>query len=458
MLGQKKVNAVKKTECDIVREFGELELNSTAYMLRVLTKSIIGEKENIKFKFVKDKELAEKKKKEITGRWSNDAGLINIITTQGTNVTKSNDGMLIMGLGPSASGKSFMANKIIEIMKEIMKKPIDNGYTFPDFFFNIDGGKYRELSVVYQSVIKGIKQYSNNGQTDIITKCINDNVGMNNQPVMDKQQPVMNNQSEIEIGGGDPTCSSCNLSSKPSDYLALNNYKGIINLKDYIDTSKIKNEVKGYLNGQRLLHKSRNNKLQNNKLQINLYVPDTLVSCGSGYDRCMRKIKEYVKITNSQNRWISTLIYQHKIGEDKCPYYKPDESQPNDRPIYVNDTPIYDSPPPISPPPEPLLLDNESYETYIGGISKLNKNLMETPTKNLMCNGTIKSGVEREKCESKIYDDSNWDKGYDMGLKYTERGTYRDTYTPGLVLRIHNSGDKNRQSTLESVKFRRRLL
>ena len=40
-----------------------------------------------------------------------------------------------------------------------------------------------------------------------------------------------------------------------------------------------------------------------------------------------------------------------------------------------------------------------------------------------------------------------------MGEKYTERGTYRDTYTPGLVLRIHNSGDKNRQSTLESVKL-----
>jgi len=70
-----------------------------------------------------------------------------------------------------------------------------------------------------------------------------------------------------------------------------------------------------------------------------------------------------------------------------------------------------------------------------------------------MCNGTIKSGVEREKCESKIYDDSNWEDGYRLGLKYTERATYSDAYRPGLVLRIHNSGDKDRQSILESVKF-----
>lgn len=407
----KRNNAVKKTNaCALIRQYGELELNSTAYMLRVLTQSVIG-KGTIKFEFAKNTSVDK-----ITGRWNNDSGLINIITitTSGENDTESNNGMLIMGLGPSASGKSFMAKKIIKIMKETI------GNTFPDFFFNIDGGKYRELSVVYQSVIEGIKQYSNEGKQTEINKCVNNNVA--------------GNQTEIEIGGGGTTCSPCNLSSKPSDYLALAKYKGINDLKKYINTSNIKNEVIGYLNGQRILHTTFRERYS--KLQINLYVPDTLVSCGTGIDRCMGKIKKYIDLTNSHNKWISTLIYQHKIGEDKCPYYKLDDSS------------MYGSPPPPLPPDEDKK-DEEEEGTFVGGSSKIISNL----NKNLMCNGTIKSGVEREKCESKIYDDSNWEDGYRLGLKYTERATYSDTYRPGLVLRIHNSGDKDRQSIIESVKF-----
>ena len=400
--------AFKKTNaCSLIGQYGELELNSTAYMLRVLTKAVLGNKNKpIRFNVENGSTL--------TGIWNNDK---NHIYFENDNKNPNKEGMLIMGFGPSASGKSFMGEQIIEIMKNAIVdgktfSTIGDDKTFSDLFFNIDGGEYRELSVVYQSVIKGIKDYTltqvegyeeakkcmNQGNNDDgdnesygFPAIVGDNDSNGVQGVGDKESygftadyhgdnELYGFQGSVgnttTVGGG---CVPC----KIQDYLILANYKGIKDLKKFIDTSSIKSKVKEYLETQK----------KNKHFIPNLYVPDTLVSCGTGYDRCMAKIKEYVKLTNSQNRWISTLIYQHKTEEscDKSVKFK--------------------------------------------------------------CLGTTAKGRSREKCESKIYDDSNWDKGYTMGEKYTERGTYRDTYTPGLVLRIHNSGDKNRQSTLESVKL-----
>jgi hypothetical protein len=352
----------KKDACSIIGQYGEMELNSTAYMLRVLTKAVLGNKDKpIRFNVESDAIL--------TGIWYNDKKYISF---ENNNENPNKEGMLIMGLGPSAAGKSFMAEQIIEIMKETI------GDTFPDFFFNIDGGEYRELSVVYQSVIKGIKDFTLTDQSSI-KDCINlgskeeeEKYGFDNA---EEEYGFGNN--ETTIGGG---CVPCDI----KNYLILDNYKGIKDLKKFIDTSSIKKKVFDYLQTQ---------KNSNENFIPNLYVPDTLVSCGTGIDRCMGKIKDYVDLTNSKNRWISTLIYQHTT-EENC-----------------------------------------------------NKE------DGFKCLGTTAKGKSREKCESKIYDDSNWDKGYNMGLKYTERRTYSDTYTPGLVLRIHNSGVRGRKSILEQVKL-----
>ena len=390
----------KKDACSIIGQYGEMELNSTAYMLRVLTKAVLGDKNKpIRFNVQSGKTL--------TGIWDHDK---KHIFFENDNQNPNKKGMLIMGLGPSASGKSFMGEKIIEIMKNAIGddktfpaigddktfSAIGDGNPFSDLFFNIDGGEYRELSVVYQSVIKGIKDYTLNQvegykeaekcmNPDSINYDVNDSYGSTDSYGSIDSYGFRTGSYGFQnsddgyitiVGEG---CVPC----KIQDYLILANYKGIKDLKNFIDTSSIKSKVKEYLKTQK----------ENKHFIPNLYVPDTLVSCGSGIDRCRSKIKEYVKLTNSQNRWISTLIYQHKTQES-C---------------------------------------NKSDE--------------------LKCLGTTAKGRNREKCESKIYDDSNWKRGYKMGEKYTERGTYRDKYKPGLVLRIHNSGDKDRQSILESVKF-----
>src|SRR5210317_386296 len=42
---KKRLTAVKKTNaCALIGQYGEMELNSTAYMLRVLTKAVVGNK------------------------------------------------------------------------------------------------------------------------------------------------------------------------------------------------------------------------------------------------------------------------------------------------------------------------------------------------------------------------------------------------------------------------------
>ena len=409
----KRTQAVKYSNnlCTLLSKYGKLELESTAYMLRVLTHSVIDIEFVMKKKEIKKQiedapykllekqesyteeelnnivdplttelnEINEKKtpinfdiyhgyKREINGIWENDKKniFINGISRPdesfvgGSN--NDNKGMLIMGLGPSGSGKSFMAEELITVLLKTIPD-------FQSFYFNIDGGKYRELSVVYQSVIEGIKKFSKKKQN--IQDCINETC-----------------KTDSTAGGSNGGNSLC-ITPNPKDYLSPDNTKGIENLKDYINTTKIKEEVVDYLKLQ------KDNKPD---LQINLYVPDTLVSCGYtetmsrlGIGNCISKIKKYIEITNSKNNWISALIYQHKT-EELC-------------------------------------------------------------KKKYKCVGTESKGKERAKCESKPYSDKNWNRGYELGELFTMRKTYNNGDKPGLVIRIHNSGDKDRQSILESVKF-----
>jgi len=268
-----------------------MELNSTAYMLRVLTKAVLGNRDKpIRFNVESGETL--------TGIWDDDK---KHIFFENDNKNPNKEGMLIMGFGPSASGKSFMGEKIIEIMKNAIGdykrfSAIGDDKTFSDLFFNIDGGEYRELSVVYQSVIKGIKDYTltqDEGYEED-KKCMNlASIDDGDKELYGFPGSVGDNESfgfpdsvgdTTTVGGG---CVPC----KIQDYLILANYKGIKDLKKFIDTSSIKSKVKEYLETQK----------KNKHFIPNLYVPDTLVSCGSGYDSCMAKIKKYVDLTNSQN-------------------------------------------------------------------------------------------------------------------------------------------------------------
>lgn len=126
----------------------DAEISSTAFMLRLLASSIVSvdETKKIVFKYTGNSNVSDEKKKPITGNWSEDSSLFNMSTNE-TNKTRR----LIMGFGPSASGKTYWTKKIIEMLS---KKDAN----FPTIFLSVDGGIARETSLVYQEIISVLEK------------------------------------------------------------------------------------------------------------------------------------------------------------------------------------------------------------------------------------------------------------------------------------------------------------
>lgn len=111
------------------------EIQSTIFYLRILYFSILSfSNEKIEFMI--------KSSSPLTGLWKFDSKKIEFII-------HSNDikNELIFGFGPSASGKTFHVKNIISILRNLSSD-------FPSTFLSIDGGIYREYSVIYQRIIK----------------------------------------------------------------------------------------------------------------------------------------------------------------------------------------------------------------------------------------------------------------------------------------------------------------
>jgi hypothetical protein len=123
----------------IVKKFIKREINSTAYVLRTLGKSLLSTDKN-KIFTVKFNSIY---KGNISGIWNIDKRYFTIEMFQ----NNYNKGKLIMGFGPSASGKTYWAHNIIEIFTKI------NSTEFPTDFLSIDGGTYRESSVIYTNLV-----------------------------------------------------------------------------------------------------------------------------------------------------------------------------------------------------------------------------------------------------------------------------------------------------------------
>lgn len=125
---------------DICSKYSNYEISTTAYILKALSASIIGDKSyQITFTVIEDK---------LTGYWENDQMYIKI---NSNNPTILHNGRLIVGFGPSSSGKTYCANKIIELMSSFDP-------SFPKMLLSIDGSIYRESSVVYQTILDEIKE------------------------------------------------------------------------------------------------------------------------------------------------------------------------------------------------------------------------------------------------------------------------------------------------------------
>jgi len=224
------------------------EIGSTAYMLRVLTKSVVGDTKNNKIVFSLDN------KENLTGKWENDKEYFKMKIERLDGSRKVCKGRLIMGFGPSASGKTYCANKVIELMSSI-----DN--EFPKFFITVDGGVFREESVVYQTIIKAVGE---KGAYDGLTNLVS-------ASALSLQQSIF-------------------------------------------ESNIIKKTMKQYLREQK----------ENNKFVVSLYVPETLGGCIRNtvftMVDCSKSYKDYIDITNDKD-WIGLMIYQHKEHSD-CPYKK----------------------------------------------------------------------------------------------------------------------------------------
>ena len=125
----------------------DTEIRSTAYMLRLLSKSIVSVEPSSKLII----DFRPTALDTITGIWEEDEKNITISTNETTSEKR-----LIMGFGPSASGKTFWTEKLIEMIGE-------NDKSFPKIFLSIDGGIARETSDVYQLIID---EFGNNNNID----------------------------------------------------------------------------------------------------------------------------------------------------------------------------------------------------------------------------------------------------------------------------------------------------
>jgi len=119
------------------------EINSTSYMLRMLSESIISVDPNKNYTFYFF--VLPLNVGLLSGVWQNDKDLLQLIFYEeyDNENKRVKDSRLIMGFGPSASGKTYCAKKIIELLST--QDPF-----FPKTFLSIDGGIQRECSVVYQ--------------------------------------------------------------------------------------------------------------------------------------------------------------------------------------------------------------------------------------------------------------------------------------------------------------------
>lgn len=96
--------------------------------------------------------------KELTGEWKNDQSLITLKINDYYLAPKLR---LIMGFGPSAANKTYWAQTLINLFSTTPN--------FPKLFLSIDGGLYRETSMVYQMIIRTVKKTCITGFEDLVS-------------------------------------------------------------------------------------------------------------------------------------------------------------------------------------------------------------------------------------------------------------------------------------------------
>ena len=142
-----------KCKASILKEFVKDEMESTAFGLRCMGESILrpsGMKiGNLNIGMTEP---------TITGKWEEDRKYFQLNSWK-----QQSRGRLVMGFGPSASGKTFWAENLSEMLHVALGFP-------KKMWLSIDGGKYREASVVYQQIVKAAHHHLGNqsGLTNLV--------------------------------------------------------------------------------------------------------------------------------------------------------------------------------------------------------------------------------------------------------------------------------------------------
>ena len=242
----------------------DTEMNSTLYMLRILSEAQFDHREQKTLNFVS---FRRRGTNPFTGLWKDDKKNIEMIwNPDPANPAPRQEGKLVLGLGPSASGKSFWGNYLTKWLNLAVWNGIEN------CFLVVDGGKYRELSVVYQTILESVQK--------------------TNDP---KKIIGLTNLAMKGTKSWDPR---------------LRKKSGIL-----FDTDMIKDKIVSFLCKQ--------------NIYPNLYVPETLSTCDIGFlipkihlflgvNDCEQKIQQLKDITGGSV--VILNIWQHEEGGEKCPY------------------------------------------------------------------------------------------------------------------------------------------
>ena len=294
----------------------------------------------------------------LTKLWEHDKQFFNLNYLDKDNRSSR----LIMGLGPSASGKTYWATNVIRLLR--MRSP-----GFPRSFLSVDGGLIRDKSFIYQ---------------DIIAK-------------LDEHPDVVGLENLVSAGMGKKIFDAGKVKSAIKKYL----------LEESNRVSAIHNKWSHGTHGHPKIHLS----------PVSLYVPETLGGLDLPWKTTYAKgIKPYIKITgddpdevfekkggeklkNSRaNGWIGLYIWQSKTPKlDKAYVKKIKKENPN--------------------------LQNE----YIGSVS------------------TTVSGSRREKKEGKKYSSTAYANSRSHGHKYIKKA-------PGGIIDIYNSGGATSNHPTEMVE------
>ena len=256
------------TQCRaLLKGYIDKEIESTAFFLRILAKSIIkDEKDTRHVQFA----ITDNDVDQLSGKWENDMKYFNIVYVGNSDDDNDNKipGRLIMGFGPSASGKTYWAKNVIDMFSGDINNQSGSGgrnenwgifqnpSQFPKSFLTIDGGLYRECSQIYQFIVRSTLNKGHGGLSNLVSS-------------------------------------------------------GVIE-SSLFNSDTIKDGVVKFL-------KQQKQKLR--KVPISLYVPETLGNCGRVKEiikPCGPKYQKYIEITGD-NYWIGLNIYQHKHALD-CTY------------------------------------------------------------------------------------------------------------------------------------------